>query len=108
MTFRRVLLALSCLPFAACATPAGNGGTGGSTGNGGSSATGGSTGNGGSSATGGSTGSGGAGAGLGTGVGHAFPLNMKTGSCMLTTVSGAATQTQSAYTSWRSTYVVSG
>ena len=33
---------------------------------------------------------------------------MKTGSCMLTTVSGAATQTMSAYTSWKSSFLVSG
>ncbi len=105
---RRYFLALACLPslaLLACATPSGSGGSGGK---GGSSATGGSTSTGGSSATGGSTGSGGAGAGLGTAVGHPFPLNMKTGSCMLTTVANASTQTQSAYTSWRSTYVVSG
>jgi endo-1,4-beta-D-glucanase Y len=105
---RRSPLALACLAFAACATPSSNGGTGGSTGKGGSSATGGSTGTGGSSATGGSTGSGGAGAGLGTAAGHPFPLNMKTGSCMLTTVASASTQAQSAYNSWKSTFVVSG
>jgi endo-1,4-beta-D-glucanase Y len=108
MTVCRSLLAFACLSFAACATPAGNGGTGGTTGKGGSSATGGSTSTGGSSATGGSTGTGGAGAGLGTAVGHAFPQNMKTGSCMLTTVANASTQTQSAYNSWKSAFLVSG
>ncbi len=110
MTVRRSLLAFAFLPslsLLACATPSGNGGTGGSTGSGGT-ATGGSTGTGGSSATGGATGSGGAGAGLGTAAGHPFPLNMKTGNCMLTTVTNAATQTQSAYDSWKSTFLVAG
>lgn len=103
MIFRRPLLVFACLPLLACASAKNEGGAGGSKATGGSAATGGSTGTGGSS-----TGSGGAGAGLGTGVGHAFPQNMKTGSCTLTTVSGASTQTSSAYSSWRSTYVVQG
>jgi endo-1,4-beta-D-glucanase Y len=102
MILRRSVLAFACLTFAACASPSAGGGTGGS------SSTGGSHGTGGSSSTGGATGAGGAGAGLGTGVGHAFPQNLKTGSCMLTTVTNAATQTQSAYNSWKSTYVVAG
>jgi endo-1,4-beta-D-glucanase Y len=113
MIFRRPLFAFACLSFVlsswACASAKNDGGTGGSSATGGSSSTGGSSATGGSTGTGGSaTGSGGAGAGLGTGVGHAFPQNMKTGSCMLTTVSGASTQTQSAYNSWKSAYVVSG
>ncbi|HLK92328.1 MAG TPA: glycosyl hydrolase family 8 [Polyangia bacterium] len=108
---RRRLLALACLPslsLLACASPSGSGGGG----KGGSSATGGSTGSGGSSATGGATGSGGAGAGVGTAVGHPFPLGDKSaswaGNCMLTTVANASTQTQSAYSNWKSAYLVSG
>ena len=99
MILRRSVLAFACLSFGACATPGSGGGTGGSPATGGSSATGGSTSTG---------GSGGAGNGVGTGKGFVFPQNKVTGSCMLTTVGSAASQTQTAYNSWKSTFVVSG
>jgi hypothetical protein len=101
MIVRRSVLAFACLSFAACASASSGGGTGGSP------ATGGSPGTGGISSTGGSTGTGGAGNGLGTGKGFAFPQNKVTGTCVLTTVAGAAASTMTAYNSWKSTYVVS-
>jgi endo-1,4-beta-D-glucanase Y len=106
MTVRRVLLALTALGLAACAKPSDNGGgSGGSNGSGGS-ATGGSTDTGGT--TGGSTGTGGGPpAGLGTGKGFSFPQNKSSGACTLTSVGNAASQTQTAYNSWKSTYVTS-
>jgi endoglucanase len=107
MILRRPVLALACLSFAACATPSNSGGTGGAPATGGSKASGGSPGAGGGSSTGGTTGTGGAGNGLGTGVGFSFPQNKATGMCMLTTVANASTATMAAYTSWKSTYVVS-
>ncbi len=105
MSARRILfLALSALVFGACAKPADTGGdSGGSTGTGGSS-----TGSGGGS-TGGSTGSGGGPpAGLGTGKGFSFPQNKTFSACMVTTVANASSQTQTAYNSWKSSFVVSG
>jgi endo-1,4-beta-D-glucanase Y len=99
MIVRRSVLALSCLSFVACASSGG--------GTGGSSATGGSHATGGSSSTGGATGSGGAGNGLGTGGPFAFPQGMASGSCTLTTAANASTAAQSAYNSWKSTYVTS-
>jgi endo-1,4-beta-D-glucanase Y len=101
MILRRSVLAFTCLSFAACATPGSGGGTGGS------SATGGSHSTGGSSSTGGATGSGGAGAGLGMGGPFAFPQNKVSGSCSLTTASDASGAVQTAYSSWKSTYVTS-
>ena len=92
MILRRSVLAFACLSFAACATPSSGGGTGGSPATGGTTSTGGTS---------------GAGNGVGTGQGFSFPQNKATGSCMLTTVANAAAATMSAYTSWRSTYVVS-
>jgi endo-1,4-beta-D-glucanase Y len=91
---RRHLLASICLPvtlaLAACGS---SGGSGGKTGSGGST-----------SATGGSTGTNN---GLGTGKGFAFPQNKPTGPCVLTSVAGASSLTQTAYASWKNTYVVS-
>ena len=107
MILRRSVLAFVCLSFAACASPSSGGGTGGSPATGGSPSTGGSPGTGGISSTGGATGAGGAGNGLGTGKGFAFPQSKVTGTCALTTVANAASATMTAYTSWRSTYVVS-
>jgi endo-1,4-beta-D-glucanase Y len=106
MILRRSVLAFVCLSFAACASSSSGGGTGGSPATGGSPSTGGSPGTGGVSSTGGATGAGGAGNGLGTGQGFAFPQTKVTGMCKLTTVANAASATMSAYTSWRSTYVV--
>ena len=100
MILRRSVLAFACLSFAACASPSG-GGTGGS------SATGGSHGTGGSSSTGGGTGTGGTPAGLGTGGPFAFPQSKASGSCTLTTAANASTAAQSAYNSWKSTFVTS-
>jgi endo-1,4-beta-D-glucanase Y len=56
----------------------------------------------------GQAGSSGAGAGLGTGGPVPFPQNKTSGACMLTTVANAASSTQSAYNSWKSTFVVGG
>ena len=106
MTVRRVLFALTALAFSACAKPSDNGGgSGGSNGTGGGSS-GGSTGSGGSST--GTGGSSGPPAGLGTGKGFSFPQNKVTGSCTLTTVGQASSVTQSAYQTWKGTFVVSG
>jgi endo-1,4-beta-D-glucanase Y len=95
MIFRRALLAFACLPFLACASPAGGGGshTGGSPGTGGSG-----------TGTGGVTG---AGAGFGMGGPFTFPQSKASGACTLTTVANAATATMTAYTSWKNTYVTS-
>jgi endo-1,4-beta-D-glucanase Y len=101
MILRRSVFAFACFSFAACASPSSGGGTGGS------SATGGSHGTGGSSSTGGGTGTGGTPAGLGTGGPFAFPQGKASGSCTLTTASGASTAAQNAYNSWKSTYVSS-
>ena len=96
---RRHLLASICLP-AALALAACSSSSGGSTGTGGASGnTGGSTGTGG--------GNSGAGNGLGTGKGFAFPQSKATGQCMLTAATGASTATQTAYNSWKGTYVTS-
>ena len=98
---RRHLLGLICLPaclsLVACGSSGGSSGTGGSN-TGGSSASGGTTG------TGGSTG---AGNGVGTGKGFAFPQNKATGQCVLTTVANASSTTQSVYSSWKNSFVVS-
>ena len=88
----RYLLALPCLLVVAC----GSSGSGGSAGSSGSAGT---TGNGGTT---------GAGNGLGTGGPFSFPQSKVSGSCTLTTVANAATATMTAYSSWRSTYVVAG
>jgi|SRR5450432_585834 len=87
----RYLLALPCLFVLACAS-SGSGGSG-------AAGTTGGTGNGGTT---------GAGNGLGTGGPFAFPQGKASGSCTLTTVANASTSTMSAYTSWKSTYVVPG
>jgi len=94
----RHLVASICLPAALALAACGSGG-GGTTGTGGGSP----TGSGGTTGSGGSTG---AGNGVGTGKGFAFPQNKVTGMCQLTTVASASTATQSAYTSWKSTFVV--
>ncbi|HXJ21525.1 MAG TPA: glycosyl hydrolase family 8 [Polyangia bacterium] len=83
----------ACLLLACGSSGGGAGGTGGS-----GSGTGGSTGTGGSGATGT--------AGLGTGKGFAFPQNKATGACVLTTVSGASSMTQTAYNNWKTSYLV--
>lgn len=93
---RHPILALLCLPFLACAS-AGGGGSGGS----GGSGTGGS-----SPGTGGSTAE-----TLPDFLSHGpypFPQSKTSGSCTLTTNASAATATQSAYTSWKGTFVTSG
>ncbi len=112
-------LAVSFAVAAACASSNNDGtGGGGSTGAGGSTSTGkgGSTGagNGGSTSTGkgGSTGAAGSGGskvipGLGMGGPFTFPQNKMSGSCTLTTVANASTAAQTAYSSWKSTYVSS-
>jgi endo-1,4-beta-D-glucanase Y len=98
MVRRRHLLASICLAalaLAACGSSGGTSkGTGGSTG----------TGTGGTTGTGGNTG---AGNGLGTGKGFAYPQSKVTGQCTLTSVASASSLTQSAYTSWKNTYVAS-
>ena len=101
MILRRSVLAFACLSFAACASPSNGGGTGGS------SATGGSHSTGGSSSTGGGTGTGGTPAGLGTGGPFAFPQGKASGSCTLTTAADASAAAQTAYNSWKSTFVSS-
>jgi endo-1,4-beta-D-glucanase Y len=96
----RYLLGVPCLLLVACSS-SGNG----STGNGGT------TGGGGTTGSGGSTGGGGTSApipGLGMGGPFTFPQSKASGSCTLTTVANASTSTMSAYTAWRSTYVVPG
>ncbi len=100
---RRHLLGLICLPACLALVACGSSG-GSSSGTGGSSSTGGTSATGGTTGTGGSTG---AGNGVGTGKGFAFPQNKVTGMCVLTTVASASTATQSAYTSWKSSFVVS-
>lgn len=86
-------LASICLPAALALVACGSSGGG----TGGTGGTGGSTGSGGSNT--------GAGNGLGTAKGFAFPQNKATGQCMLTNVAGASSMTQSAYDSWKSSYV---
>ena len=93
---RRVRLGSICLPAALAVALAACGSSGGS-----------GSGRGGSTGTTGSGGSTGAGNGLGTAKGFAFPQNKATGQCMLTNVANASTATQSAYSSWKGTYVVS-
>lgn len=93
---RRVRLASICLPAVLAVALAACGSSGGS-----------GSGRGGSTGTTGSGGSTGAGNGLGTAKGFAFPQNKATGQCMLTNVANASTATQSAYSSWKGTYVVS-
>jgi endo-1,4-beta-D-glucanase Y len=44
--------------------------------------------------------------GLGTGKGFAFPQSKATGPCALTTVANASSMTQTAYSNWKSSYVV--
>jgi endo-1,4-beta-D-glucanase Y len=90
----RYLVMAPCLLFLACSSSAtsptgtaGNSGAGGTTGAGGSS---------------------GPIPGLGTGGPFTFPQNKASGSCTLTTVANASTSTMSAYTAWRTTYVVAG
>lgn len=70
---------------------------------------GGSTGSGGSNGSGGAMGSGGNTSGLvlGTGGPFPFPQNKKPGSCLLTTVPNASAAAQSAYNSWKQTFVTS-
>jgi endo-1,4-beta-D-glucanase Y len=95
---RGPLLASICLPAALALVACGS--SGGKTGTGGSSPTG----------SGGTTGTGGvscAGNGLGTGKGFGFPQNKATGPCMLTGVANASSLTETAYSGWKSTYVVS-
>lgn len=85
----------------------------GSTGSAGGSspATGGSTsGTAGSTSAAGSAGAAGSSTGglrLGTGGPFAFPQNKKPGSCSLTSVSGASNSVESAYSSWKNTFVTS-
>jgi endo-1,4-beta-D-glucanase Y len=99
MTVRRVLFALVALAFSACAKPSDmGGGSGGTTGSGGS-------GSGGSSSS-----TGGSGATLPDFLSHGpypFPQSKTSGSCMLTSNSNAASATQSAYNSWKSSFVTS-
>jgi endo-1,4-beta-D-glucanase Y len=96
---RRHLLASICLPLGLSLLACGSSGGGGGGSGGSGSGTGGTKGTGGSGAT--------AASGLGTGKGYPFPQNKASGSCMLTTVASAATATQNAYDSWKSTYVTS-
>jgi endo-1,4-beta-D-glucanase Y len=101
-------IGLCCSTLLACGSSNGGAtGTGGSEVGTGGSGTGGSPGVTGGHSGGATGGSSGAGAGLGTGGPFAFPQNKKPGMCNLTTVANAATQTMSAYSSWRSTYVTS-
>jgi len=93
-------LACLCLPafasFLACASPTGGGGSGGSTGG---SGTGGS-----------SSGTGGSGSTLPDFLSHGpypFPQSKTSGACTLTTNGNAASATQSAYNSWKSSFVTS-
>ncbi len=93
---RRPILALLCLPFLACAS-AGGGGSGGSGGS--SPGTGGS-----------SPGTGGSATGLPDFLSHGpypFPQSKASGACTLTTNSSAVSATQSAYSSWKSSFVTS-
>jgi endo-1,4-beta-D-glucanase Y len=91
---RHPILALLCFPFLACAA-AGGGGSGGSGGGG----------------TGGSPpGTGGSASALPDFLSHGpypFPQSKTSGSCTLTTNSGAVSATQSAYSSWKSSFVTS-
>jgi endoglucanase len=89
----RLSLSLSAASFAlflagGCASPSG-GGTAGSTG------------------TGGTGGSGPPPPGLGQGGPFTFPQNKTSGACTITSVANAAAGTQSAYNSWKSTFVTS-
>jgi endo-1,4-beta-D-glucanase Y len=90
----RYLVMAPCLLFLACSSSATS-----------------PTGTAGTNGAGGTTGAGGTSGpipGLGTGGPFTFPQNKVSGSCTLTTVANASTLAMSAYTTWRSTYVVPG
>jgi endo-1,4-beta-D-glucanase Y len=94
---RHLILALLCLPFLACAA-AGGGGSGGAGGSGGGG-------------TGGTPpGTGGSASALPDFLSHGpypFPQSKASGACTLTTNSSAVSATQSAYSSWKSSFVTS-
>src|SRR5205085_2277300 len=90
-----VALALAGALFAACASPAGQGGAGGNGAAG--SMTGGAPGNGGDTG----------GLKLATGGPFPFPQHKTSGSCMLTSAAGADSAARGAYNAWLASFVTS-